>query len=294
MGGGGMAVRERLDAALAAHAWVCEHLLDVQQLITDAFRQPDGPAAAPAQEARSLLHRLGCLSLALDRLVDDLDGVEEPTGAGAQALARLLADPCQVRFTAATGEPVTVEAMSVQEILVAAREHVARIRRIVDAYGRDRLTVRAQRLRSSVERLRRLAAEAAAEGLGDGTDPVAALAVDALLDRLGAAEAAGRGQWWRGDVQPERDDGSLGAAVDRAVERTDTARRRLRRGCHAELTGRLEAYRQKAADEGRAEHPQVERAYREALAALRPDAFALTDASRAVRAYQRAVNGGTR
>lgn len=61
-----------------------------------------------------------------------------------------------------------------------------------------------------------------------------------------------------------------------------------------ELTGRLEAYRQKAADEGRAEHPRVELAYREALAALRPDAFTVTAASRAVRAYQQAVNGGTR
>ncbi|MFG1778080.1 hypothetical protein ACGFIG_16800 [Micromonospora sp. NPDC049048] len=287
-------MRERLDATLAAHAWVCEQLLDVQQLVTDAFRQPDGPAAAGAQEARDLLHRLGCLSLALDRLVDDLDGVEEPTGAGAESLARLLDDPCQVRFTAATGEPVHTEAMSVQEILVAAREHVARIRRIVEAYGRDRLAVRARRLRASLERLRQLAAEAAGEGLGDGTDPLAALAVDGLLDRLTTAEAAGRGQWWRGDVQPERDDGSLGAAVDRAVERTDTARRRLRRGCHLELTGRLEAYRQKAADEGRAEHPEVERAYREALAALRPDAFTVTGASRAVRDYQRTVNGGTR
>ncbi|MFY1593330.1 hypothetical protein [Micromonospora sp. WMMD737] len=289
-----MAVRERLDATLAAHAWVCEHLLDVQQLVTDAFRQPDGPAAAPAQEARDLLHRLGCLSLALDRLVDDLDGIDRSTDAGEEALARLLTGPCEVRFTAATGEPVQVQAMAVQEILVAAREHVARIRRIVDAYGRDRLAVRAQRLRSSVERLRQLATEAAGEGLGDGTDPLAALALDGLLDRLTTAEAAGRGQWWRGDVQPERDDGSLRAAVDRAVERTDTARRRLRRGCHVELTGRLEAYRQKAADEGRAEHPQVELAYREALAALRPDAFTVTAASRAVRAYQQAVNGGTR
>ncbi|MEH0973668.1 hypothetical protein V6U77_21310 [Micromonospora sp. CPCC 205546] len=289
-----MAVRERLDATLTAHAWICEHLLDVQQLVTDAFRQPDGPAAAPAQEARDLLHRLGCLSLALDRLVDDLDGVEESTPAGEEALARLLTEPCQVRFTAATGEPVAVEAMSVQEILVAAREHVARIRRIVDAYGRERLAVRARRLRSSVERLRRLATDAAGEGLGDGTDPLAPLAVEGLLDRLAAAEATGGGQWWRGDVQPERDDGSLGAAVDRAVERTDTARRRLRRDCHVELTGRLEAYRQKAADEGRAEQPEVERAYREALAALRPGAFAVTDASRAVRNYQRIVNGGTR
>lgn len=286
-------MRERLDAALAAHAWVCEHLLDVQQLVTDAFRQNAGPAAAPAQEARSLLHRLGCLSLALDRLVDDADAVDRSTGAGEEALARLLAAPCEVRFTAATGEPVTVEAMTVQEILVAAREHVARIHRIVEAYGRDRLTVRARRLRSSVERLRRLAAEAAAEGLGDGADPLAALAVDGLLDRLAAAEAAGRGQWSRGDVRPERDDGALEAAVDRAVEQADTTRRRLRRGCHAELTGRLEAYRQKAADVGRAEHPEVERAYQEAVAALRPDVFAVTAASRAVRAYQRAVNGGT-
>ncbi|SCL72116.1 hypothetical protein GA0070606_5960 [Micromonospora citrea] len=286
-------MRERLDAALAAHAWVCEHLLDVQQLVTDAFRQPAGPAAAPAQEARVLLHRLGCLSLALDRLVDDVDAVDRSTGAGEEALARLLAAPCEVRFTAATGEPVTVEAMTVQEILVAAREHVAGIRRIVEAYGRDRLTVRARRLRSSVERLRQLATEAAAEGLGDGADPLAALAVDGLLDRLAAAEAAGRGRWWRGDVRPERDDGALEAAVDRAVEQVDTARRRLRRGCHAELTGRLEAYRQRAADVGRAEHPEVERAYREAVAALRPDVFAVTDASRAVQAYQRAVNGGT-
>ncbi|MEU6075118.1 hypothetical protein [Micromonospora sp. NPDC047074] len=289
-----MSVRERLDAALAAHTWVCEQLLDTQQLVTDAFRQPDDRPAAPAQEARDLLHRLGCLSLALDRLVDDLDGVRRSPGAGEQALARLLADPCQVRFTAATGEPVRVELLTVPQILVAAREHVARIRRIVEAYGRDRLAVRARRLRSSVDRLRRLAAEATAEGLGDGTDPVAALAVDGVLDRLTAAEAAGHGQWWRGDAPAHRDDGALEAAVDRAVERTDTARRRLRRDCHVELTGRLEAYRQKAADEGRAEQPEVERTYREALAALRPGAFTVVDASRAVRAYQQAVNGGTR
>ncbi|WP_433393239.1 hypothetical protein [Micromonospora sp. KLBMP9576] len=289
-----MSVRERLDATLAAHTWICEHLLDVQQQVTDAFRQPDGPAAAPAQQARDLLHRLGCLSLALDRLVDDLDGVEESTGAGEEALVGLLTGPCQVRFTAATGEPVRVEAMSVQEILVAAREHVARIHGIVEAYGRQRLTVRAQRLRSSVQRLRQLATQATAEGLGDGTDPVAALAVDGLLGQLAAVETAGRGRWLRGDVQPERDDGSLGAAVDRAVERTDTARRRLRRSCHAELTGRLEAYRQKAVDEGRAEDPQVERAYREALTALRPGVFTVTAAGQAVRTYQQAVNGGTR
>ncbi|MER7335052.1 MULTISPECIES: hypothetical protein [unclassified Micromonospora] len=289
-----MSHRERLDATLAAHAWVCESLLEVQQLVTDAFRQPTGPAEASAREARDLLHRLGCLSLALDRLVDDLDGVDRSTPAGDDALARLLAGPCQVRFTAATGEPVRLEEMTVEQVVAAAREHVARIRRIVDAHGRDRLAVRVQRLRSSVDRLRRLAADAAAEGLGDGTDPVAALAVDRLLEQVAAAEAAGRGRWLRGDAGPDGDDGTLSEAVDRAVELTDAARRRLRRRCHLELAGRLEAYRQKAADVGRAEHPDVEESYRDARAALRPDVFVVTDASRAVRAYQQAVNGGTR
>ncbi|MER7475671.1 hypothetical protein, partial [Micromonospora sp. NPDC000018] len=146
----------------------------------------------------------------------------------------------------------------------------------------------------SVDRLRRLAADAAAEGLGDGTDPVAALAVDRLLEQVAAAEAAGRGRWLRGDAGPDGDDGTLSEAVDRAVELTDAARRRLRRRCHLELAGRLEAYRQKAADVGRAEHPDVEESYRDARAALRPDVFVVTDASRAVRAYQQAVNGGTR
>ncbi|MFG3700946.1 hypothetical protein ACGF5C_23990 [Micromonospora sp. NPDC047620] len=289
-----MSHRERLDATLAAHAWVCESLLEVQQLVTDAFRQPTGPAAASAREARDLLHRLGCLSLALDRLVDDLDGVDRSTPAGADALARLLAGPCRVRFTAATGEPVRLEEMTVEQVVVAAREHVARIRQIVDAHGRDRLAVRAQRLRSSVDRLRRLAADAAAEGLGDGADPVAGLAVDGLLEQVAVAEAAGRGRWLRGDAGPDGDDGTLSEAVDRAVELTDAARRRLRRRCHLELTGRLEAYRQKAADVGRAEHPDVEESYRDARAALRPDVFDVTGASRAVRAYQQAVNGGMR
>ncbi|WBB80532.1 hypothetical protein O7606_03855 [Micromonospora sp. WMMD882] len=131
----------------------------------------------------------------------------------------------------------------------------------------------AWRLRSSVARLRRLAAEAAREGLAGG-DPLPDLDVEALLDRAAA-----------GPVGVD-----LTAALDQATEAVDAARRRLRGRCHRELRGRLEAYRQRAADQGRAEHPNLEHSYREARDGLRPDGFAVTAASRAVRAYQQAVN----
>lgn len=163
----------------------------------------------------------------------------------------------------------------------------------------DRWTSGERRLRSSVERLRGLAAEAAREGLGDGGDPVAALDVDGLLARAAVARGASPGDP-AGSAGPVGSAGSAGsageleAALDGAADQVDAARRRLRGRCHLELGGRLEAYRQRAADEGRAEHPDLEQSYREARDRLRPDRFAVTAASRAVRAYQQAVNEVTR
>lgn len=377
-----MSVGIRLDAARAAHTSVSESLLDMQELVASTFRPPrdlSGATAGSERAARDRLHRLGCLSLALDRLTDVLDGLDPPAGADGTELARLLTEPCEVRYTSATGDPVRVELLTVEQIVAAAREDAAEIRRTVEAYQaavravdaeldrlgneieelrhrtetlgggarqfdaprdrlaelrrhaaadpvgcgrpgawrdavtrttedlaaagrtlavvaehRDRLPARAHRLRSSVDRLRRLAAEATAEGLGNGGDPTAGLAVDGLLDRLAAAETAGRaGRWWD-DFHTDPGGATLADALDRAADRADSARRRLRRRCHQELSGRLEAYRQKAADEGRAEDSDLEQSYRDALHGLRPDAFTVTTASRAVRAYQQAVNGGTR
>ncbi|MCX4473523.1 hypothetical protein OOK41_25000 [Micromonospora sp. NBC_01655] len=382
---------ERLDAVRAAHGLVAEWLLEAQGLITGEFHAPlAGVTAGTESAAWDELHVLGCLSLALDPMDDGADppgadpadsgAVPDPAGPGVRPgpaalrddrLARLLTDPIEVTFTSATGEAARVEWLPLDEIVAAARERRATIRRLVDAYrtavrfveadldrlrkevadlrhragvaGRgaaldvpaarlaglereaaadpvgcarpgpwrdalagladdlaavrralapasddpDRRTAGERRLRSSVRRLRELAAEAAREGLGDGGDPLAALDVDGLLARAAGARAASPGD-------PAGPAAELEAALDRAADLVDAARRRLRARCHLELGGRLEAYRQRAADEDRAEHPDLERSYREARDRLRPDRFAVTAASRAVRAYQQAVNEVTR
>ncbi|WP_405095178.1 hypothetical protein [Micromonospora sp. NBC_01412] len=372
---------ERLDAVRAAHGLAAEWLLEAQALITGEFRAPvTGVTAGTENAAWDELHVLGCLSLALDPMDDGPD----PAARRNDRLARLLTDPIEVTFTSATGEAPRIERLCLDEIVAAARERRATIRRLVDAYraavrfveadldrlrkevadlrhgagvaGRgtappdvpaerlaglereaaadpvgcarpgpwrdalagladdlaavrgalapatddpDRWTSGERRLRSSVERLRGLAAEAAREGLGDGGDPVAALDVDGLLARAAVARGASPGDP-AGSAGPVGSAGSAGsageleAALDGAADQVDAARRRLRGRCHLELGGRLEAYRQRAADEGRAEHPDLEQSYREARDRLRPDRFAVTAASRAVRAYQQAVNEVTR
>ncbi|NBE84960.1 hypothetical protein [Micromonospora rubida] len=375
---------DRLDAVRAAHGLAAEWLLEAQALITGEFRAPvTGVTAGTETAAWDELHVLGCLSLALDPMDDGPD----PAARRNDRLARLLTDPIEVAFTSATGEAPRIERLCLDEIVAAAREHRATIRRLVDAYRAavrfveadldrlrrdvadprlragaadrgatapdvpavrlaglereaaadpvgcarpgpwrdalagladdlaavrralapatddpDRLTSGERRLRSSVERLRGLAAEAAREGLGDGGDPVAALDVDGLLARAAAARTASpNGSAGPvgpvgpvGSVGPAGPPGELEAALDGAADQVDAARRRLRGRCHLELGGRLEAYRQRAADEGRAEHPDLEQSYREARDRLRPDRFAVTAASRAVRAYQQAVNEVTR
>ncbi|WP_405111760.1 hypothetical protein OG559_02210 [Micromonospora sp. NBC_01405] len=355
---------DRLDAVRAAHGLAAEWLLEAQALITGEFRAPlTGVTAGTENAAWDELHVLGCLSLAIDPMDDGPD----PAVRRNDRLARLLTDPIEVTFTSATGEAPRIERLSLDEIVAAARERRATIRRLVDAYRAavrfveadldrlrkevadprhragaadrgatapdapavrlagleqeaaadpvgcarpgpwrdaldgladdlapvprapapapgdpDRRTSGERRLCSSVKRLRELAAEAAREGLGDGGDPVAALDVDGLLARAASPGA------------PAGSAAELETALDRAAAQVDTARRRLRGRCHLELGGRLEAYRQRAADEGRAEHPDLEQSYREARDRLRPDRFAVTAASRAVRAYQQAVNEVTR
>ncbi|WP_320064899.1 hypothetical protein [Micromonospora sp. RTGN7] len=177
-----------------------------------------------------------------------------------------------------------------REGLAGLADDLATVRRAVAPADDDpdRLPARERRLRSAVERLRRLVAEATREGLGEGGIPVATLDVDGLLARAEVARAeppAG---------SPGSGGDELAAALDRAADLVDAARRRLRGRCHLELSGRLEAYRQRAADEDRAEHPDLDQSYREARDRLRSDGFAVTAASRAVRAYQQAVNEVTR
>lgn len=341
----------RLGAVRAAHARVAEWLLDMQELVRE-FRHPlTGVTADSERAADGELHRLSCLSLALDPLDDD-------TGPDEARLTRLLTDPVEVIFTLATGETVLVERFTLDEVVATAERCRDRICQLVEAYrsavrsvGADLDRVRrglsgsgpaadspdagpgggtvarlavlegaagtdpvgcarpgrwrdalaalerdlaerparepdvgkvnvppaAHRLRSSVDRLRLLAAEAGREGLAGG-DPLAGLDVDALLAR---AEAGDRGD-------------ALRDALEQTADLVDAARRRLRGRCHRELRGRLEAYRQRAADEGRAEHPDLDDSYRTARDALRPDRFTVTGASRAVRAYQQAVNEVTR
>ncbi|WP_434739653.1 hypothetical protein [Micromonospora sp. SH-82] len=341
----------RLDAVRAAYAWVTEWLLDMQALVGRELRHPlTGATAETAREAEEELHRLGCLSLALDPFDDD-------PGPDDARLAGLLTDPIEVTFTSATGEPVHVQRLALDEAVEAARRHRAAICQLVDAYRTavrfveadldrlrrasadpgqpgavpaDRLAALTReaaadpvgcarpglwreglaalerdliprsgpdpglaaatgRLRSSVQRLRHLAAEAVAEGLagpdpssGPGGADAAPDDVDDLLARAAAAPAGGG---------PDTD---LVDDLHRAADEVDAVRRRLRGRCHRELRGRLEAYRQRAADEGLAEHPDLEDSYRQARAGLSPDGFTVTAASRAVRAYQQAVNEVTR
>ncbi|WBB71316.1 hypothetical protein O7602_16270 [Micromonospora sp. WMMD1128] len=283
-------VRERLHAFQVAHARVCDLLEEMERAVAGRFPPADpGPAGRAAEEH---LLRLHCLALALVRRQEDLAGLDPAQPADEATLARLLAAPCPVRFTAATGDQVRVEQLRVARIVQDAADQAEGIRRLVAAPAPEeptpdphRLAERGRRLRSSLHRLRRLAAEAAAEGLGDVADPLAPLTADGLLDRLAAADPGHR---------PDTDAEALGAALDRDLERVDAVRRSLRVRCHRELSGRLEAYRQRAADEGRAEHPDLERSYRDAVAGLRPATFGVAAASRAVRAYQQAVNGGAR
>ncbi|MEU7798856.1 hypothetical protein AB0B10_06280 [Micromonospora arborensis] len=285
-----LTVQDRLQAFHTAHARVCDLMEDMERAVAGRFPPTDGQPAARA--AREHLLRLNCLTLALVQRKDALARLDPTQPADEAALIQLLAAPCLVRFTAATGDQGQVEELRVPRIVQNAADQADQIRALVAASVDERLAPdpyrlaeRKFRVRSSLDRLRRLAAEAASEGLGGATDPIAPLAADGLLGRLDAADAGHR---------PDIDAEALGEALDRDLERVDAIRRSLRSRCHRELSGRLEAYRQKAADEGRAEHPELEESYRDAVAGLLPGSFEVAAASRAVRAYQQAVNGGAR
>ncbi|MBM7494355.1 hypothetical protein JOD64_005577 [Micromonospora luteifusca] len=285
-----LTVQDRLEAFNTAHVRVCDLMEDMERAVAGRFPPTDSQPAARA--AREHLLRLNCLTLALVQRKDALARLDPTQPADEAALIQLLAGPCPVRFTAATGDQVQVEELRVTRIVQNAADQADQIRALVAASADERpapdpyrLAERGFRVRSSLDRLRRLAAEAASEGLGGATDPIAPLAADGLLGRLAAADPGHR---------PDTDAEALGEALDRDLERVDAIRRGLRSRCHRELSGRLEAYRQKAADEGRAEHPELEESYRDAVAGLRPGSFEVAAASRAVRAYQQAVNGGAR
>ncbi|MET7672691.1 hypothetical protein [Micromonospora luteifusca] len=285
-----LTVQDRLEAFNTAHVRVCDLMEDMERAVAGRFPPTDSQPAARA--AREHLLRLNCLTLALVQRKDALARLDPTQPADEAALIQLLAAPCPVRFTAATGDQVQVEELRVTRIVQNAADQADQIRALVAASVDEgpapdpyRLAERGFRVRSSLDRLGRLAAEAASEGLGGATDPIAPLAADGLLGRLAAADPGHR---------PDTDAEALGEALDRDLERVDAIRRGLRSRCHRELSGRLEAYRQKAADEGRAEHPELEESYRDAVAGLLPGSFEVAAASRAVRAYQQAVNGGAR
>ncbi|MBQ0905611.1 hypothetical protein [Micromonospora sp. U21] len=286
-----LTVQDRLRAFHTAHARVCELMEDMERAVAGRFPPTDSRPAA--RSAREHLLRLNCLTLALVQRKEALARLDPTQPEDEAALVQLLAAPCPVRFTGATGDQVRVEELRVTRIVQDAADHADRIRTLVAASVGEqpasddpyRLAERGLRVRSSLDRLRRLAAEAASEGLCGATDPIAPLAADGLLGRLAAADPGHR---------PDTDAEALGEALDRDLERVDAVRRGLRSRCHRELSGRLDAYRQKAADEGRAEHPELEKSYRDAVAGLLPRSFEVAAASRAVRAYQQAVNGGAR
>ena len=215
--------------------------------------------ASPSAHDR--LQRLGCLSLALDERVAALEAVPGDDQGQRQ---RLASTPIPVRFTAATGDPPTVEVLTVAQILAAARRIERELRPASGGW--------AERLRAELAKLEALGAAAERAGLGHGRDPLDELdeGVRAVLDRLDRPQA--------GD--------DLAAAAERVARR----RRSLRQSHHTELNARLEAYRQKAADEGKSERPQLDAIYRDARRAMRAEGFDLARAGEAVLAYQRAVN----
>lgn len=201
-------------------------------------------------------------------------GVEELLGTAGPDDGGLAARLAELERLAADDPLGGVGAGPWRETLVRTADEIAARRRARAVAAEQARVDRVERLRTAVRRLRRLAAEATVEGLGDGSDPLAGLTAGRLLDE---ADRDGR-------EPPSAEE------LDRAVLAVDAARRGLRRRCHAELGGRLAAYRQRAADRGHAEHPELDRHYRAARETLRPDHFAVTAASRAVRAYQQAVN----
>ncbi|MGC4807514.1 hypothetical protein [Micromonospora sp. DT233] len=252
---------------------------------------------AAARERRGTIRRLVDAYRVAMRFVDaDLDRLRREIGELRHRAALAGGDPALLDGPATRLAGLAREAVADpvgcgrpgpwRDGLAGLAEELAAVRREVVpvAEDPDRLPALQRRLRSSVRRLRRLADEAAREGLGDGGDPVASLDIDGLLARVAAARSASPAGGTPVDGE------ELVAALDRAIDLVDAARRRLRGRCHLELNGRLAAYRQRAADEGRAEHPDLDQSYRDARDRLRPDGFAVTAASQAVRAYQQAVN----
>ncbi|MCI4065974.1 hypothetical protein MRQ36_26855 [Micromonospora sp. R77] len=143
--------------AREGHARVSRCLLDARKLVDEEFgrqRPWTGASAAVERDARERLHRLGCLSLALDALVERIDEREQSPG-GRAALARLLAEPCMVRFTAGTREPARDEALTVAEIVAVAGEQADRVGALVATQRSAVSSVAAQlaRLRTDLEEL---------------------------------------------------------------------------------------------------------------------------------------------
>ncbi|GAA2500548.1 hypothetical protein Ahu01nite_078530 [Winogradskya humida] len=245
-----------------------------------------------AQDALDLLHQLGCLAQTLENRVDELVAldrrIEEHGGDPAlrAELLRLASTPCRVVFTAATGVPPRSETMPVARIVAEAQEREREIRLAVRAVRLgEALAGPGVALREQLAKLETLIADALSAGLGHGRPQISPEAL-AVLDRLALWEkAAGSGRW------RELPTGDLQADVVRATEGVIVQRRALRQGYYAELTGRLAAYRQKAADDGLGELLTLDPFYQAARRALRPDGFDLAVAGAAVLAYQRAVNG---
>ncbi|GAA5194437.1 hypothetical protein GCM10023322_58820 [Rugosimonospora acidiphila] len=142
------------------------------------------------------------------------------------------------------------------------------------------------KLREAMGRLRSLFDDARAEQLGDGVDPLPKLGLAPLLGRVDALEPAWReGNRWN----VESVEGLL-VELTGATGNVDEARQRLRVQCWSELTGMLEAYRQRAANEGHGETPRLLSLDRTATRHLHARPFLIRPAARAVRAYIRAVN----
>lgn len=271
----GVEDRIRRERDLVSQTFIVVNDLVEQEIVAPGRRSH--PAAA---EAIVLLHRLGCLSFALEQRVRDLDALDAADGSR-EARA---AEPVEVRFTSATGEPARDETMPSAAVVAAAQQLEQEIRAIVLQIGLGaEIAGRARRLRAEVAKLEDLVRDADGEGLNSAGETLHGGVAD-VLSRLEQAQGA----------PPDARTGDLLAAVDRAADEVIARRRALRRGCYNELAGRLEGYRQKSIDESRAERLDLEREYQAARQALRPHRFDLVAASRAVLAYQHAVNGAGR
>jgi hypothetical protein len=254
----------------------CTETASLLTEVDDATTAVNAALAPVADSLRRLRH-----------LAADIGAEQEVAEAAGAALDRLggqaLGDPLAAAQTNSMQSGLRRLAADID----ATNARLAEVSRVRDEFPR-----RVETLRQALDEL--AAAEAAthrsyavvgAKIAGPGLPAVPA-AVAGLRQRLPALEAAGE-PWIRRAGALAALEGDVAAATQRAAELRAAADGLLDR--RAELRGRLDAYRAKAARLGYAEHPDLSTLHREAKELLYTSPCDLAAATRAVAGYQRSL-----